>query len=60
LIQEKAIERGLSETQLAEAIGCCRTNVYKIYQRKSIDTEQLIRISKALDFNFIKEVYLCE
>ncbi len=41
---------------LAKKINCDRTNVYKIFQRPSIDTELLSRISKALDYDFFLEL----
>lgn len=37
---------------LAKKINCDRTNIYKIFNRSSIDTELLSRISKALEYDF--------
>lgn len=37
---------------LAEQLSCSRTNVYKIFDKYSIDTEMLARISTILDFDF--------
>ena len=37
---------------LAKKINCDRTNIYKIFQRASIDTDLLLRISKALKHDF--------
>lgn len=37
---------------LAEQLSCSRTNVYKIFDKYSVDTEMLARISNILDFDF--------
>ena len=41
---------------LARKINCDRTNIYKIFQRPSIDTALLSRISKALDHDFFADL----
>lgn len=41
---------------LAHEIGCCRTNIYKICGRSSVDTNTLIRLSLALHHNFLEEI----
>ena len=43
-------ERGISAIEFAAMIHCNRSNVYDIFQRKSIDTQRLKIISKALPF----------
>lgn len=53
----KHIKRRLEELErspawLAKKINCDRTNIYKIFNRSSIDTELLARISKALEYDF--------
>ena len=40
----------------AQEICCARTNVYKIFMRSSIDTALLMQISRALNYNFFKEL----
>ena len=37
---------------LARKISCERPNVYNIFERKSLDTDLLFQISKALDKDF--------
>lgn len=37
---------------LAEQIPCHRTNVYRIFEKDSIDTRILMRISNILDHDF--------
>ena len=54
LIHEKVAERGLSVTWLAKRLNCSRTNVYKIFDRRTIDTGTLFRISVALGFDFFE------
>ncbi len=39
---------------LAREIGCTRNNVYKIFNKASLDTDLLLRISKAMQFNFFR------
>lgn len=41
---------------LAGMLNCDRTNVYNIFQRSSIDTQLLIRLSIILHHNFFKEI----
>ena len=54
LIREKMEERGLTAVWLAEQIPCGRANVYKIFNKHSIDTGMLWRISIVLDFDFFQ------
>lgn len=39
-------------TWLARKINCDRSNIYHIFERKSIDTDRLMQISRALNVNF--------
>lgn len=57
-IDEIRRERRMSYETLAEKIGTSRTNVYHIMTRRSIDSELLKSISKALNYNFFEE--LCD
>ena len=41
-------------TWLAKKIKCDRTNIYRIFERESIDTALLSRISTALNRNFFE------
>ena len=54
IIEQKVKEKGIKISVFAEAIHCNRTNVYSIFRRKSIDTEQLFLISKVLNVDFTK------
>ena len=52
LIRQKIVERGITVVSFAEQLSCTRINAYKIFERSSIDTDLLVRISKILDYNF--------
>ena len=52
LIKQEMIRQGLKPGELAERIWVTRTNIYSIFERKSIDTELLERICDALHTNF--------
>lgn len=54
IIRSKLKERRHTVVWFAEQLGCSRTNVYKIFAKPSIDTEELFKISKILDFDFFK------
>ncbi len=58
-IKKKLQERHLTVVSFAAEIPCTRANVYKIFKQKSIDTDQLLRISKILNFDFF-ELYKSE
>jgi len=60
IIEEKLREKSMTVTELADKISRVRTNVHDIFKRKSIDTELLIAISKALDYDFIRKIYYGE
>ncbi len=45
----------LSVSELARQLHCDRSNVYSIFQRRSVDVELLAKLSKILDYNFIEE-----
>ena len=54
LIHEKVTDKGLSVTWLAKRLNCSRTNVYKIFNRRTIDTGMLFRISIVLELDFFE------
>jgi len=43
---------------LARHINCDRTNIYHIFERKSIDTDMLLRIGMALRYDFFQHYRL--
>jgi len=58
IIKQKVKESSLTVKEFADRINCERTTVYNIFKQKSIDIEKLMKISEALNYDFITEVYL--
>ncbi len=52
LIREELIRQERTPSWLAKKINCERTNVYDIFERSSINTELLERISAVLKYDF--------
>lgn len=57
IIKQELHKQERSPSWLASKLYCCRTNIYKIFDRKSIDTELLHHISLILNHNFFKYYY---
>jgi len=57
IIRAKLREKSMTVTEFARRINTERSNAHHILRRKSLDTEFLITISKALDYDFIRNVY---
>ncbi len=49
-------ESGLSVAELARRIHTARSNVYFIFERPSIDLNQLLDLCDALDHNFLDDI----
>lgn len=54
VIEKVLRDQGKTVTWLARSLYCDRTNVYKIFQRESVNSEMLYRISKILSHDFFK------
>lgn len=54
LIRQQVDEQGKTVVWFARQLSYSRTNVYKIYDKASIDTDVLIRISNILHYDFFK------
>ena len=52
LIEQELRRQERSVTWLASELHCDRTNVYKVFKKKSIDTQLLENISVILRHNF--------
>lgn len=52
LIYSYLKQHGQSVSFLARELGCKREQCYRIFAKKSIDTDLLLRISKILRHNF--------
>lgn len=55
LIRKQMEEQGKTVSWLARELSYCRTNVYKIFDKKSIDTGLLLRISVLLHHDFFQD-----
>ncbi len=53
-IKQRAKELRIGPTELGKLINTSKQNVYGIYKRKSIDTEMLRKLSKALNCDFFQ------
>lgn len=49
-------QKQMSVSEFARQIHCERTNVYTIFNRTTIDTDLLARISRVLEYNFLEDV----
>lgn len=56
LIKQELARQERTVTWFARKLSCHRTNVYDIFTRGNIDLELLIRISKVLNHNFLKDI----
>ncbi len=54
LIKQELKKQGKTSVWLSRQLGCHRTNIYKIYERSSIDTAMLFHISQLLNTDFFK------
>ena len=54
LIKEELESQGKTVVWFAKELSYSRTNVYKIFEKSSIDTNVLFRISCILHFNFFE------
>lgn len=57
MIQAELVRQGRSVVWLAREIYCEKSNVYKMFKRKSIDMTQLMRISEVLHHNFLRDCF---
>lgn len=54
LIKKRKLELGISDAELARRINTTRQNIGHILKLKSIDTDQLLLLSKELQYDFFK------
>lgn len=54
LIKQQVIEQNITVVWFAKQLSCSRTNVYKIFDKATIDTSVLMRISIILHYDFFK------
>ena len=54
IIKAKLKEKRITVVSFAEQLGSSRTNVYKIFNKHSINTDDLFKISQILNVDFFK------
>lgn len=52
VIRQQMEEQGRSVSWLSREYGCSRVNMYKIFEKQSIDTQSLLRFSVILHYDF--------
>ena len=52
IIREQLRDQGKTVVWFARQLSCSRNNVYKIFHSYSISTQELLRISKILNYDF--------
>lgn len=57
LIHAEMVRQNRSVIWLAKEIYCEKSNVYKLFRRKSIDLAQVMRISELLGHNFLRDCF---
>ena len=57
MVRSEMRHQGRMVAWLATQICCENSNIYKLYRRKSIDLEQLMKISEALNHNFLRDCF---
>ena len=55
LIRQRMEECQMSVSELSRRYGCSRVNMYKIFDKPSIDTAMLLRFSLLLDYDFFQQ-----
>ena len=57
MIQAEMRRQKRSVIWMAQQICCEKSNIYKMFRRRSIDMAQLMRISEVLGHNFLRDCY---
>lgn len=57
MIHQELVRQGRTVNWFAKGIYCEKSNVYKMFKRKSIDLDQLIKVSQVLNHNFLRDCY---
>lgn len=57
LIKNIFEKSSLSISEFAKKLNCERTNIYRIFKRKSVDTDLLMNISEILNHDFFCHLY---
>lgn len=54
LIREQLKAQNITIVSFAKSLSCSRTNVYKLLDKPTLDTQTLMRISGILHYNFFE------
>ena len=54
LIREELQNQGRTVTWLTKELNCSRSNVYKIFEKPTLDTAVLLQISRVLRTDFFR------
>lgn len=57
MVQKELEQQGRSAAWLARSIYCEKSNIYKLFKRKSISIDQLMLISEVMGHDFLKDCY---
>ena len=57
MIKKELKHQGRTVKWLAQQIYCEKSNIYKMFNRKSIDLGQLMLVSNVLQHNFLRDCY---
>lgn len=57
LIYAELKRQGRTVNWFASQIYCEKSNIYKLFRRKSIDLGQLMMISEVLNHNFLRDCF---
>jgi len=57
LIHAEMVRQNRTVNWLAKEIYCEKSNVYKLFRRKSSDLAQVMRISEVLGHNFLRDCF---
>lgn len=60
LIKEEFLKSGMTITNFAYKIHTSRTNIYRIFEAKSLNTDLLIIICDVLDYDFFEHLRITE
>lgn len=59
LIRQELRRQERNVAWFARQLSCDRSNIYRIFQKESIDTYLLVRISIILQYNFFLHYHYC-
>ena len=54
IIKQELQKQGYTVTWLTKELNCSRSNVYKIFDKPTLDTALLMQLSKLLDVDFFQ------